>query len=328
MAIIEASGLRKEFEYVTREPGFKGAISGFFRRRHQVRVAVDNVSLKVNEGEIIAFLGPNGAGKTTTLKMLSGILHPTTGSAKVMGFVPWQRDIRFRKRFSIVLGQKSQLWWDLPARESFELHRCMYEVPLAQYRQTTRTLADMLNVTPQLDLQVRRLSLGERMKMELIAALLHQPQVIFLDEPTIGLDLTSQRQIREFIRTYCQQQGATIILTSHYVNDIEQLCERTVVVNQGRVVFDDKTIEIQRAVGNRKYLSLRFSVPVDESKLSRLGVVKTRAALEATLDVDAQQAGAAVQKALATLPVVDINLIDVPLEDAIEALYRRTVRHG
>src|ERR1700675_4358710 len=221
MPVIEVSNLTKAFRTYKKQPGFAGAIKGLFHRQYEQTLAVNDVSFKIEPGELVGFLGPNGAGKTTTLKMLAGLLYPTSGSARVLGYVPWERDDGYRRQFALLLGQKNQLWWDLPARESLELNAKIYGIPAANYRRTVEELTELLAVREKLDVMVRELSLGERMKMELIAALLHQPKVLFLDEPTIGLDVVSQKKVREFLRHHNAARKTTILLTSHYMIDIQ-----------------------------------------------------------------------------------------------------------
>jgi len=246
MQIIKVDNLKKHYDYYQKDQGLKNSIKNVIKRKKLKKEAVNGISFNVDAGEIVGFIGPNGAGKTTTLKMLSGILFPTSGTANVGGFTPWERRKAFKMGFSIVMGQKSQLNWDLPAVESFNLNRCIYEVDDISYKKTVGELTELLGVVPLLKTQVRRLSLGERMKMELIAALVHRPKIIFLDEPTIGLDFVSQKTIREFIRSYNEQTGATILLTSHYMNDIESLCKRAIIINEGHIAFDGNLADIER----------------------------------------------------------------------------------
>src|SRR5580698_8869396 len=224
MAVIEVNHLTKAFRTYKKQPGFSGALRGLFHRKYEQTVAVKDVSFKVEPGELVGFLGPNGAGKTTTLKMLSGLLYPSSGTARVLGYVPWERQDGYRRQFALLLGQKNQLWWDLPARESLELNAKIYGIPPAVFDRTVGELTEMLGAKDKLDVMVRELSLGERMKMELIAALLHQPKVLFLDEPTIGLDVVSQKTVREFLRQHNARHKTTILLTSHYMTDIQELC--------------------------------------------------------------------------------------------------------
>src|SRR5690348_7457344 len=222
MPAIEATGLTKTFRTYKKQPGFGGAIRGLFHRQYEQTVAVKDVSFTVEPGELVGFLGPNGAGKTTTLKMLAGLLYPTSGAAQVLGYTPWQRDDGYRRQFALLLGQKNQLWWDLPARESLELNAKIYGIPLATMERTVGAMSELLAVSDKLNVSVRELSLGERMKMELIASLLHEPKVLFLDEPTIGLDVVSQKTVREFLRAHNAKSKTTIVLTSHYMTDIQE----------------------------------------------------------------------------------------------------------
>jgi len=245
MQIIKVENLKKHYDYYQKDQGLKSSLKNMVKRKKMKKEAVNGISFNVDAGEIVGFIGPNGAGKTTTLKMLSGILFPTSGIATVGGFVPWERKKAFKMGFSIVMGQKTQLNWDLPAIESFNLNKCIYEVNDDEYKKTVDELIELLGVQSLLKTQVRRLSLGERMKMELIAALVHKPKIIFLDEPTIGLDFMSQKTIREFIRKYNEENGATILLTSHYMNDIESLCKRAIVINEGNIVYDGNLEDIR-----------------------------------------------------------------------------------
>ena len=248
MAVIQVQGLTKTFRTYKKEPGFAGALKGLVSRKYETTYAVKDVSFNVAEGELVGFLGPNGAGKTTTLKMLSGLLYPSGGSASVLGYTPWKRDDGYRRQFALLLGQKNQLWWDLPARESLDLNAKIYGIDRAIFERTVGELTEMLGVKEKLNVMVRELSLGERMKMELIASLLHQPKVLFLDEPTIGLDVISQKIVREFLRDYNRRTKTTILLTSHYMADISSLCERVIVIDHGKnvgVVGEDRLIDFK-----------------------------------------------------------------------------------
>src|SRR4029077_2394641 len=238
MPIIEAQELSKMYRVFQKKPGLRGALRNLFRREYKEVRAVDGVSFTIEPGEMVAFLGPNGAGKTTTLKMLSGLIYPTSGTAQVLGFVPWERADSFRRRFSLVMGQKNQLWWDLPAADSFQLHREIYSLPVADFNQTVDDLTELFGVKQLTRQPVRELSLGERMKMELIASLLHQPQLLLLDEPTIGLDVVAQVTIQKCLKEYNTVRGVTMLLTTHYMRDVEALCSRVLVISHGKVIYD------------------------------------------------------------------------------------------
>ncbi len=238
MAIIEVSGLTKTYRVFQKKEGVLGALRGLYHRDYREVRAVEEISFRIEPGEMVAFLGPNGAGKTTTLKMLAGLIYPTSGEARVLDFVPWQRADPFRRQFSLVMGQKNQLWWDLPAADSFQLHREIYSIPRAEFEATLAELTGLLGVEKLTRQAVRELSLGERMKMELIAALLHNPQLLLLDEPTIGLDVVAQVAIQKCLREYHERRGVTMLLTSHYMRDVEALCDRVIVINHGKLIYD------------------------------------------------------------------------------------------
>src|SRR3954469_2303546 len=250
--MIEVSHLTRVFRTYKKRPGFWGGVSGLFKRDFEETKAANDVSFTIAEGEFVGFLGPNGAGKTTTLKMLSGLIYPTSGSARVAGFDPTQRENAYRRIFALVLGQKNQLWWDLPAIESFNLFRAIYAIPEAEFKATLDELITLLDIGRKLNVMVRELSLGERMKMELIAALLHRPRVLFLDEPTIGLDVVSQKAVRLFLRDYNRRYRVTILLTSHYMADIKELCERVIVIHKGNKIYDGALDRLETSGGARK----------------------------------------------------------------------------
>src|SRR3954466_8651191 len=251
-SMIEVENLTRVFRTYKKQPGFWGGVKGLFKREFEETRAADGVSFSIKEGEFVGFLGPNGAGKTTTLKMLSGLIYPTSGTARVAGFDPTKRENAYRRLFALVLGQKNQLWWDLPAIESFNLLRAIYGIPADQFKTTLDELVALLDIGKKLNVMVRELSLGERMKMELIAALLHRPRVLFLDEPTIGLDVVSQKAVRQFLRDYNRRHRVTILLTSHYMADIKELCERVIVIHKGKKIYDGTLDRLEAGSGSRK----------------------------------------------------------------------------
>lgn len=322
MAGIQVNGLTKQFFYSKKEVGMKNSFKKLFHAEKEMKEAVKDLSFEVEQGEIVGFLGPNGAGKTTTLKMLSGILFPTSGTASVLGYTPWERKNEFKRQISIVLGQKNQLWWDLPANESLYLNKCIYKISDQDYNKILDELCEILDVKELLKVQVRELSLGERMKMELIAALLHQPKVLFLDEPTIGLDLIAQKKIREFLKIYNEKQQTTILLTSHYMDDIEDLCNRTIVINHGMLVYDASIHDINQKLNNRKIVSFQFNERADWSNLSKFGELKKVNEFEVQLEVGRDELQDVASYILKQYKVKDFNVMDIPLEESIEKIYR------
>ncbi|WP_342476824.1 ATP-binding cassette domain-containing protein [Paenibacillus sp. FSL H7-0350] len=328
MGIIQVEELSKSFKYYEKELGLKKSLKNLVKRKSLIKEAVSDISLVIEQGEMVGFLGPNGSGKTTTLKMLSGILYPTSGQATVLGYVPWERKKEFKMQFSIVMGQKSQLWWDLPANESLYLNKCIYEVEDESYNLILDELTEMLDVKDLLNIQVRRLSLGERMKMELIASLIHRPKVIFLDEPTIGLDLISQKRIREFLKYYNQQTKATVILTSHYMADIEDLCKRTIIINQGKIVYDGDLRRVNELFHAKKIIKLQFTDEVPRQALSDYGVITQHDGLNAVMEIDKHELQRLSKMMLDRFPILDFTVEDIPVERGIESLYQKDeVRH-
>lgn len=325
MSIITVERLKKEFEYYQKADGLKGSMKNLFHRETLKKEAVKGISFQVEKGEILALLGPNGAGKTTTLKMLSGILFPTAGQVEIDGFIPWERKNAFKRRFSIVMGQKNQLWWDLPASDSFYLNKCIFDVDDGEYRKTVEELAELLDVKDLMNVQVRRLSLGERMKMEILAALIHRPRILFLDEPTIGLDILSQQKIRDFLRYYNEQTKTTIILTSHYMRDIEELCSRAVIINQGQLVYDGQLADLSHLMGDRKLLTLMGTQNLKKEQLDIYGRVRELAGARAVLEVPRQALKETASSILSTLPVQDFTVTDIPLEESIALMFQREV---
>ena len=323
MPVIEVNGLTKTFRTYKKQPGFGGAVKGLFYRQYEQTVAVDNVSFKIEPGELVGFLGPNGAGKTTTLKMLAGLLFPTGGGANVLGYTPWERADGYRRQFALVLGQKNQLWWDLPARESLELNAKIYGIPKDRFEKTIGDMTELLAVGHKLNVSVRELSLGERMKMELIASLLHQPKVLFLDEPTIGLDVVSQKTVREFIRRHNATQKTTILLTSHYMADIQELCERVIIIDHGKIFFDGKLSEIVDRFADFKLVTIQCEKANELSaeKLKSYGDVTQQTAAAVTLKVKRDRVIAVCKSLLDDLPVTDIDIQEIPIEDVIRTIF-------
>ncbi|MDM5279883.1 ABC transporter ATP-binding protein [Paenibacillus silvae] len=323
MSIIHLEGLSKSFKYYEKELGLKKSLKNLVKRKSLIKEAVSEISLVIEQGEMVGFLGPNGSGKTTTLKMLSGILYPTSGQATVLGYVPWERKKEFKMQFSIVMGQKSQLWWDLPANESLYLNKCIYEIEDKSYNLVLDELTEMLDVKDLLNIQVRRLSLGERMKMELIASLIHRPKVIFLDEPTIGLDLISQKRIREFLKDYNEQTKATVILTSHYMADIEDLCKRAVIINQGKIVYDGDLRRVNELLHAKKIIKLQFTDEVPRQALSDYGTITQHDGMNAVMEIDKHDLQRLSKMILDRFPILDFTVEDVPVERGIESLYQK-----
>ncbi len=321
--VIQVRGLGKTFRTFKKAPGIRGALRALFHRDYEAVNAVRDVTFEVREGEFVGFLGPNGAGKTTTLKMLSGLLVPTSGEARVLGYVPWERADGYRRQFALLLGQKNQLWWDLPASESLALNARIYDLPAAAATRTVEELADLLDVRPKLNVMVRELSLGERMKMELIAALLHGPRVLFLDEPTIGLDVVSQKKVREFLRRHNTTRRTTILLTSHYMADIEELCDRVVVIDRGQIFFDGRLAEIIDRFADHKLITIHSerAAPCPAEHLARYGEVVEQGPDSVRLKVKRDRVIATCKALLDELPVKDIDIVEVPVEDIIRQLF-------
>lgn len=316
--MITVEHLRKEYPHRQKQEGLRGSLAGFFSNETQTKTAVNDISFHIEQGEIVGFLGPNGAGKTTVLKMLSGIMYPTSGRAEVLGYVPWERKNNFKRKISIVLGQKNQLWWDLPASESLRLNQCIYDIPDEQYRRTVGELSELLEVKDLLDVQVRNLSLGERMKMELMAALLHRPQVIFLDEPTIGLDIVAQKRMRDFLKQYNEREHATVMLTSHYLEDIRSLCRRTIVLNHGNIVYDGLLDAMNEKMADRKIIRLRTEDALEENGRWQ---VRTKEKGSYELEVRRAEVKDALRELLARYEVRDVSIEDIPLEESLAVLY-------
>lgn len=302
--MIEIKNLSKSFKTHKKEPGLKGSLKSLFYRQEVTKVALKSINLTINKGEIIGLIGANGAGKTTLVKILAGIVHPTEGSATVLGYVPWKRPNEYRRQMSLIMGQKNQVWWDLPALDSFLLLKEIYQIPQTQYQKNIEFLAETLMIKDQLKTQVRKLSLGERMKIELMAALLHNPRVIFLDEPTIGLDISAQKAVRQFLQEYQKEFSPITILTSHYMEDIKELCPRIAIMKEGEIVFDGPLSNVQKMLGDQKVIT----VTTDEKTLK--------------LHIPRESLAKETQQIFQSHNVLDLNIQDPPIEEIIESLMK------
>jgi ABC-2 type transport system ATP-binding protein len=319
--MIEVDRLRKWYRVHRRAPGLAAALRSLFHRSYEDVKAVEDVSFSISAGERVGFLGPNGAGKTTTLKVLSGLLYPTEGRVSVAGFLPQERARGFLGQITLVMGQKQQLLWDLPPSETFLLNRAIYDIPRKQYDATMAELTELLELGPLLGKPARQLSLGERMKCELAVALLHRPKVLFLDEPTIGLDVSMQATVRGFVRAYNERFGATVLLTSHYMEDVAALCPRVMVIDKGRLIYDGGLSELIRRVRPDKRMLLRLSRPVERRDLEALGSVIEHRDAEAIVQVSQDALQPAVARALSSLPLTDLTVEDPPLEEVMRELF-------
>lgn len=321
MAHIAVQNLSKTFRVPEREGGFWASIRSVFRRHYREVKAVDDVSFSVERGEIVGFLGPNGAGKTTTLKMMSGLLHPTSGGCTVMGHTPWRREPAYLRKISMLMGQRSQMAWDLPAMDSFMVHGAVYDIPRQQYEATLEELIELLDIRDILKKQVRTLSLGERMKCEICISLLHRPEVLYLDEPTIGVDITMQARIREFVAGYNRRYGATIILTSHYMADVTALCKRIIVIDHGHILFDGQLGALSARLAPFKVIKIDLDRELDGHDFSAFGEVLLREGRKLVLRVPKKSAPSVTDRLLNDLPVLDLTIEDPPIEDVISRAF-------
>lgn len=321
MNAIEVHDLTKSYRVFQKREGLWASVRALFHREYKTVQAVRGVSFQIERGEMVAFLGPNGAGKTTTLKLLAGLIYPSSGTATVLGHVPWKREFAYRRRFALVMGQKNQLWWDLPARESFRLHKEIYRIESSRYDRRVGELTELLEVTKLVDQPVRELSLGERMRMELIAALLHEPDVLLLDEPTIGLDVVSQRRVQEFLRTYQRERGLTVILTSHYMKDVEALCQRAIIINEGEIKHDGPLADIVDRFNTHKVIELQFGGSSIPEGLSEFGDLVESQPPRVKLRVPRARVAETLAAVLARHNVEDVGVHDRPLEEAIAEMF-------
>ncbi|MEY2480890.1 MAG: viologen exporter family transport system ATP-binding protein [Verrucomicrobiota bacterium] len=320
MSAIEARELTKVYRTYKKERGLWGSVKGLVRRHHDETRAADAVSFQIEEGEFVGFLGPNGAGKTTVLKMLSGLLNPTSGDARVLGFVPWERRNEMKRQFSLLMGQKNALWWDLPAQESLELNRAIYGIDRERFRKVVGGLSELLEVQDKMNVMVRELSLGERMKMELISALIHEPRVLFLDEPTIGLDVVSQKRVREFLRLYNSEHRIVTMMTSHYMQDIEELCHRVIIIDHGKIFFDGPLNSIIDRFSGYKIISLTFDSEATRD-FGAFGEVIQQTPVSVQLKVPRNKVTEISRELLEACSVSDINIQEMPIEDVIRQLF-------
>jgi len=321
MSIISVSHLSKHFRIYKKEAGFVGSIRSFFNRKYELSKAVDDISFSIEQGELIGFIGPNGAGKTTTLKCLSGLIYPTSGKISVLGHTPFDRNHDYLRSISLVMGQKSQLWWDLPPIESYLLYKEMYDISSNQFKKTLDELVELLDLKNILEVQVRKLSLGQRMKCELVAQLLHSPKILFLDEPTIGLDIVMQQKIRSFIREYNTKYNATILLTSHYMDDVKELCKRVIIINHGKLLYDGALNDIVSKHSQQKRISVIFEKEVPKNELEKLGTVLSHTGLNAEIEIPKEKAPHVTSHLLSHYPVIDLTIEEPQIEEIISTIF-------
>jgi len=320
--------LIKNFEVTERKQGLVGALTSLAKPKKKIVRALRGISFSIDEGEFVGFIGPNGAGKTTTLKVLSGLLYPTAGFTQVLGYDPWEKKPEFLKGISLVMGQKNQLWWDLPAIETLELNRAIYEIPKKEYRESLNELTKMLEVKRLLNIQVRRLSLGQRMRLELVAALVHRPKVLFLDEPTIGLDVVAQQKMRDFIYDYNRRHKASILLTSHNMDDLIDLAKRIIVIDKGSILFDGDLRELVSRFTKDKIIKVYFSKEADIKKLEEIGKIKKLDFPQAVLSVPRAAAAVAAAELLQNFPVADLTIEEEPVDEIIRRVFKGEAQVG
>src|SRR3989339_1077076 len=321
MTTIQVSSLMKTFNIYRKQPGIMGSLGSLIKRSYTTFTAVNDISFSIEEGELVGFIGPNGAGKTSTLKILSGLLSPSAGFTSVLGFGPWERKPEFLKKISLVMGQKNQLWWDLPPMESFLLNKEIYEVTNDRFKTVLSELTHLMGIEDILNVQVRNLSLGQRMKCELIAQLIHSPRILFLDEPTIGLDVVMQKKLRDFIREYNRQYKATVILTSHYMDDVKELCKRVIVIDHGKLLFDGQLDKVIKKYSRHKLLSIIFSDPPPIHELESLGQIILHEGQQIHLEIEREKSNEIAAHLLKTYAIADLNIEEPPIEEIIRSLF-------
>jgi len=321
MSVISVQNLVKNYKAYKKEPGFFGAVKSLYSRNYELISAVSDVSFEIEEGELVGFIGPNGAGKTTTLKCLSGLLYPSRGKVNVLGFDPWKREDKFLKQISLIMGQKNQLWWDLPPIESFLLNKEIYGIPDKQFKETLLQLSELLDIEDVLNVQVRKLSLGQRMKCELVAAILHNPRVLFLDEPTIGLDVVMQKNLRDFIREFNGKYNSTVILTSHYMEDVKQLCKRVIIIDHGKLLFDGNLSDIIKKYATKKFIKVLFEKDVERKEIEKFGKIHAYKPAESIIAVNREDAPSVAAEMLKQFVIEDINIEEPDIEDVIRDVF-------
>ena len=321
MSAISVSHLTKHFRIYKKEAGLAGSIRSLFSRTYETSKAVDDISFTIEQGELIGFIGPNGAGKTTTLKCLSGLIYPTSGEISVLGYKPFDRNYDYLRSISLLMGQKSQLWWDLPPIESYLLYKEMYDIAETHFRKILDELVELLDLSDILRVQVRKLSLGQRMKCELVAQLLHSPKILFLDEPTIGLDIVMQQKIRSFVREYNQKYNATILLTSHYMDDVKELCKRVIIINHGRLLYDGDLSSLVSKHTQLKRISVVFEKEIPTMELEKWGSIISHEGMSVVLEISKEKAPSVASHLLSTYPVADLTIEEPQIEEIISTIF-------
>ncbi|HVX93060.1 MAG TPA: ABC transporter ATP-binding protein [Candidatus Dojkabacteria bacterium] len=322
--VISVKNLTKTFKVYKKDKGLLGSVKSLFNRKYTEVKAVDDISFDINKGEFVGFIGPNGAGKTTTLKCLTGLLYPTSGTVKVLGYTPWERQREYLKRVALVMGQKNQLWWDLPAQDSFELNKAIYEIPDDEYKKKYNELSELLEIKDILDIQVRKLSLGQRMRCELMSAFLHSPEVIFLDEPTIGLDVVMQKKLRSFFKEYNSRYDTTVILTSHYMDDVKELCKRVIIIDEGTILYDGKLDSLVSKYVKYRHISFIPTQKILKSDLKKLGEVVKHTGDHVILSVLREDATNVSAKLLKSFEIEDLQIDEMSLEDVIRKVFTKS----
>lgn len=323
MVAIQTDSLTKRYRVSRRKSGIAGALRSVFKPDYEELTALSDLSVTIDSGEIVGFLGPNGAGKTTAIKILTGIMYPSSGEARVLGFEPWAKNHQMLRRIALVMGNKQQLWWDLPALESFRVLKEIYEVPDSEYKARLDRLVGSLQLESVIDQQVRKMSLGERMKCELVAALIHSPEVLFLDEPTIGLDLVSQKRIREFLMEFNRETGCTILLTSHYMQDVEELAKRVIIIDHGRLIFDGSVSSLTEAHGGIRHLSVLIGGSGPIPDMAQYGTVLAQEDRRVTVSIPKEQIAVTASAILKSLPVLDLAVEEVSVEEVVRSIFEQ-----